>query len=876
MRLQSLFTATSFLAFSLSLWACGTPDPNQVTSASPTPLSAQNQPNAQNNLSNGAQSSGAQSSNTATPTTSTGNTTTNRKPVVQFLNATPSTTSRKEDIVSFSATAFDADQDSLKYTWHATKGMILNPNGPNAQWQPLKTDGTLEEGIAIISVVISDGKGGIDSSSTNMRIAAGGASKQEQTTSGRVRDLLLGQSEIELALNEEKRLDATLLMDDGTFSKDVVWVSSDESILQISANGIVKRINNGNASVVAIAAQDVNKKQFLTVFDPGQLPQTVLPVPQAPNSPLQSGPPLSVTEGVNLADQVLGRAALLGLNMNPIAGQVGKGEYQYYKLDVSSLTPGTQLTLRLEPQSGSSDVDLYMGRSPSLSKDAYQMRSTRSGVDEITLQTQVGDVAYYLAVYGFGGGGYQLRTLSSAPSALDSPSPNSGGSGGGGGSYPAFADISVINTTTFYGKVFDDLNIPLSGTTITAKSLNSSIPFEATTTTVSGNYVFSSAPVGVQIEIVASKPGFTTRRRVEVLSTNPQGLNSVNRFDFGTDGAPDSNGLAINALSDKPEVIAVTPGRNSSGVDPKTSFVLKFSEPMDRDRVEDAFSIYVFKDALLSIHTGPGFASFERLGGGGYLNSMQFYSSSIIWDESDFNASWNNDDTEVTFTFADEKLLPTDKQSNRLPEYMITFAAGGSARVIGDKSGILRNNNWFKLTEGSFENFSKFAIRTDNISPTLSSITATSKENGSLHGDAIRVRFSERMLIDTKAGDIGASNTLQLNVDQSLNPLNPNLYMITVNPSGANTLFNWGTLTSGGATAVNGQVVFDADDLTRKSVLLIPDTNGRGGSSVDHTIPSNNIFNPADVVQVNVANTIVDPAGNTMDAANTQRTTNAN
>jgi hypothetical protein len=452
----------------------------------------------------------------------------------------------------------------------------------------------------------------------------------------------------------------------------------------------------------------------------------------------------------------------------------------------------------------------------------------------------------------------------------------------------ATSDISVIETTTFNGKVFDDTNAPLDGVTIKARSLNSSVPFEATTTTAGGTYSFNSAPSGVQIEIVASRSGFTTRRRVEVLKSNKQGDPNANKYDFGTDGS-DGSGSAANALSDKPEVIAVTPGRNSSGIDPKTSFVLTFSEPMDRNSVEDAFSVHVYQDQRLSVQTLTHMVTapmttgktFSLLGAynynysGGYTDSNSINSAALVWDESDFTASWNADDTQVTFTFADEKLLPTDKDSDKVPDYMATFYAGQSFRLadavaeptgktLKDKSGILRRDNWFKLTDGNFESHFHFAIKTDEVKPQVTSVVATSSEGGSLRGDSIKVRFSERMLIDTKSGDIGASNT-NLNSDRNMDPTNPNLYTVQITRNG----FMVGSISAGGpgtwnwGTDLGGDVVFDADDLTRKTVLLLPNST------------SQEIFQRSDVIKVTVSSGVVDPAGNTLESRNADKTTTA-
>lgn len=238
----------------------------------------------------------------------------------------------------------------------------------------------------------------------------------------------------------------------------------------------------------------------------------------------------------------------------------------------------------------------------------------------------------------------------------------------------ATADISVIEKTTFNGKVFDDGNLPLDGVTVTAKSLNSSVPFEATATTHGGAYAFNNAPAGVSIEITASRAGYTTRRRMEVLLSNKVGDPGANRFDFGNDGANTAFGSPYNSLSDKPEVSNVLPARNASGIDAATPIVLKFSEPMERASVEQNLVIN------------------KQQSDGGLLQA---------YDTSAFDLSWNSDDTEITLT------LKSGAQLEAHTTYRVAFRPSAA---IKDKSGVSRSADYFKLTPVEPEADSRFSI----------------------------------------------------------------------------------------------------------------------------------------------------------------------
>ena len=407
-------------------------------------------------------------------------------------------------------------------------------------------------------------------------------------------------------------------------------------------------------------------------------------------------------------------------------------------------------------------------------------------------------------------------------------------------------DVSIIERTTFNGKVYDDTNAPLDGVTVTAKSLNSSVVYEVQTTTAGGTYAFNNAPAGVQLEIIASRPGYTTRRRVEVLKSNKQGDPNANRYDFGTTGSS-SFGTAFNALSDRPEVTLVTPGRNASGINPGTSFVLKFSEPMDRQTVVDAFEIRAFgTDEELSVDNGTTFTA------GTASNGVFTNDGDLIWDKAAFNASWNSDDTEVTMTFKEERALPTDTDSDNVPDYSVSFKAGNAG--LKDKSGITRDEKHFKLTEGRFEEYYKFSISTDEDKPEVDSITVVDGGNsGSTIGDTIKVRFSERMIHRTLAGAIAGGINGQITeaagaVGSVTSSLAADNYILQINNGMTQ---DWNTVSAG-----SGVAVFDSNDPTNKTVLLFTSNS------------SDSVFNPGDNVEITVKTTVLDPAGNSVDSSN--------
>jgi len=406
----------------------------------------------------------------------------------------------------------------------------------------------------------------------------------------------------------------------------------------------------------------------------------------------------------------------------------------------------------------------------------------------------------------------------------------------------------VIETTRFSGHVHDDTGQALPGVTISARSLNSLVPYEEQVQTdAEGAYLLEDGPAGVQIEIRATLPGYAARRRVEVLKSMQTDPNA-NRYDFGP--GPFNGGIN-NALSDKPEVISASPGRNASGIALNTAFVLKFSEPMDRATVENAFCLLVYTTKTLTV--GATLQGSEQIH---HLSGTQ------VADHNQFHIQWNAEHTEVVFVWKDGYRLLSDRNSQRVPDYQLAFRAADGSRTLKDKTGVERNSHHFKLTDGNFEESYKFAVQTDMVSPSVSQIQAKTQENDPLFGDRILVRFSERMIYSLPGavvkGGINGNASQAVAMNALVNPSQAAAnYWITVTRPGQGVILDtsWGDL-------INGMVVTHIDDPTRQTILL--------------TGVEQDVFQPGDQVTVTVAPTVLDPAGNPMQAGQSSGTVTAN
>ncbi|PIQ23526.1 hypothetical protein COW64_24130, partial [bacterium (Candidatus Blackallbacteria) CG18_big_fil_WC_8_21_14_2_50_49_26] len=256
-------------------------------------------------------------------------------------------------------------------------------------------------------------------------------------------------------------------------------------------------------------------------------------------------------------------------------------------------------------------------------------------------------------------------------------------------------DISVMDRTTLNGKIFDENHAPIDGATVKIRNLRV-YHDEVETYSTQGTYALNNVPSGGEIEITVSKPGYTTRKRTEVLKSNNQGDPNANRYDFGNDGINKQYSADYYALSDKPEVILSTPARNGRNIDPLTSFVLKFSEPMDRQSVEDTFSIYSFNAPKLSVDAGNPSRTQTLKGNANLSTNFLPGNSTLIWDKDAFNISWNSDDTEVTFSFSKNLKLPSDRNRQNLPDYNLAFYNSSTGNhTLKDKQGNSRSDKHF-------------------------------------------------------------------------------------------------------------------------------------------------------------------------------------
>ena len=122
--------------------------------------------------------------------------------------------------------------------------------------------------------------------------------------------------------------------------------------------------------------------------------------------------------------------------------------------------------------------------------------------------------------------------------------------------------------------------------------MNAAAKYEATATSSAGSWVVNNVPEGVNVEVVATKAGWTTRKRVGSFQAASSERNTVN---FGAPGNQADAGAAF-FISDLPEVEATEPATKAEDQDPAMlTYKMKLSEPLSetgRKRFEDAIRVF--------------------------------------------------------------------------------------------------------------------------------------------------------------------------------------------------------------------------------------------------------------------------------------------
>lgn len=409
-------------------------------------------------------------------------------------------------------------------------------------------------------------------------------------------------------------------------------------------------------------------------------------------------------------------------------------------------------------------------------------------------------------------------TASASPSASGSASPSPSQSStidtrpsGDIGTTP-----DIATRATFNGKVFDASGTPVDAATVSAKSVDPNVNWVGESqATINGAYVFRNAPVGARIEIMATKAGWTTKVRTEVIKSNLQGDSAANTFDFdgiftiqdepmvesvkvngtlvnksgaASTATPNANQAAVNAINLTNNIFTdsqlemLRPENNNgtaiSGVDSSDLTVeMTFSEAVDKETVQNNFRIFSEFH-----HNNP------------IQNNRVQLDGAFEIDERNPTTTWSWSADGKVATFKTNKAILTTEDGNEM-RYTATFVR--TFEDSTDKAALKRNapgtnkGGYFKFSETSAEDFFTFSVKKDEEDPKLNSLSATDN-NGS--DDLVVLNFSKAMdVINYRAYGVDLS-PLTSNAGVAI-PVGDRLKMKHVNLAGAA-----GALNTPGAT----------------------------------------------------------------------------
>lgn len=266
------------------------------------------------------------------------------------------------------------------------------------------------------------------------------------------------------------------------------------------------------------------------------------------------------------------------------------------------------------------------------------------------------------------------------------------------------------------------------------------------------------------------------------------------------------------------------------------TFSLRFSAPMDRVSVENNLIIRSFDSNTFSVDQG-----ITMTDGSDALSLSNPTVGTAIWDREAFHISWDPNHTLAHFSFKDERYFPLDKAFKQ--SYYVSFTRGNG--ILRDAAGAICQGNYFKGPDGKESGAAHFLPGIAAFPLLLIMMKVHTQKNGHPEGDSIRIQFSERLIHFTLDKIIaGGMNGNAAQAPAAIGDVSAEAaaanYQVMIQRSGRIIASNtWANL--------GGIAVYDPTDLTHATVCLLS---------------SRTLFQPGDQITVEVARSIVDPAGN--------------
>jgi hypothetical protein len=409
-----------------------------------------------------------------------------------------------------------------------------------------------------------------------------------------------------------------------------------------------------------------------------------------------------------------------------------------------------------------------------------------------------------------------------------------------------------VRIATLRGKVYDEAGATVSGAKVKIRSLSTSTPFETTVDVTGGSYVANGVPAGAQIEITASKDGWTSRTRVESLLDSTGDANIVN-FGGALNEQVDPES-APYFISDYPEVVSASATRT----DAKLTYVVRLSEPLDQDnrrRFENAFSVTApdGEGGIVTLRKDSAFLDDRVL-------------AKMTWDATgailtyEFEApllARTTDETRYTLTLsrAEGESIIEDASGHRLGFIETpggsTYARAFKLSAPGAPADSSATARWTAAHTGS----ASFTVPEDDTKPTLVSVSGNAIQSG---GDKFRfsLTFSEPMQVYPGAPVGAAASALVLNN-----------YLFALSEDDLNGIDMDGTPITV-ANALQAQAAMDAESVFNFDAAGATVTHSTTDAKVVHvTVNRDLVPTAAKFFKVRVEN-VQDPADNIIATGN--------
>jgi hypothetical protein len=274
-------------------------------------------------------------------------------------------------------------------------------------------------------------------------------------------------------------------------------------------------------------------------------------------------------------------------------------------------------------------------------------------------------------------------------------------------------------TTKVTGRVFSDDQVSLAAVAVSARDKTGNLLGE-TVADGSGVYELKGLPNGIEITLTTNLANYSPRSRPIVL------VGETMNVDFNEGWA----------LTNRPEIIAVSPADGATNVAANTPIELTFSTNMDQNSVMSAFVIQ--QDSTVALSLPVGFT----LPGAGWAPTA----NTSIYDSSNYTFNWvSNSRVTLTPRFP----LPTTSSGN-VPTYRICMYYNGQniqtpSNRLAKESAFDADRNVGPFNINRSRAFSRFTVAS-------ASSAALKLASGVCSGNTIRLKYNDKMYADLLTG----------------------------------------------------------------------------------------------------------------------------